>query len=266
MNILERIAAHKKIEVAENKEIMPVSALELLPHFQRKCLSLSQNLRNSSAGIIAEFKRRSPSHPEINLKARVEDILPEYEKAGAAGISVLTDEEFFGGSSEDLLEARELVKIPLLRKDFIIDEYQIFEAKALGADVILLIAAILSRKEIERFSRTAKDLGLEVLLEVHNEEELEKSIMPGLDMIGVNNRNLKTFEVDLNISKNLAEKIPSEFVKVSESGISETASILELQKSGFQGFLIGGNFMATANPGKSASEFFSELHQKSLQQ
>lgn len=266
MNILEKIAAHKRQEVAENKEDMPLAALELLPHFHRNCFSLSQRLKNSSAGIIAEFKRRSPSHPQINLEAKVENIIPEYEKAGAAGISVLTDEEFFGGTSEDLLEARELVNIPLLRKDFIIDEYQIFEAKALGADVILLIAAILSRKEIKILSETAKSLGLEVLLEVHNEEELEKSLMQSLDMIGVNNRNLRTFEVDLGTSKKLAEKIPSEFVKVSESGISSTAAILELQKSGFQGFLIGGNFMTSPDPGKSASEFFSELHQKSLQQ
>ena len=266
MNILQKIGAHKKLEVEENKEEMPIEALELLPHFQRKCLSLSQNLKDSPSGIITEFKRRSPSHPQINLEAQVENIIPEYVKAGAAGISVLTDEEFFGGHSEDLLEARELVSIPLLRKDFIVNEYQIYEAKALGADVILLIAAILSRKQIKQFSETAKDLGLEVLLEVHNEEELEKSLMPNLDMIGVNNRNLKTFEVDLNISKNLAEKIPSEFVKVSESGISSTSSILELQKSGFKGFLIGGNFMATADPGKSALEFFKELHQKIQQQ
>ena len=259
MNILEKIAAHKRVEITEAKEEVPVETLELLPHFKRKCFSLKEKLKNSSSGIIAEFKRRSPSHPEINLKADVEEVTAGYEKAGASGISVLTDEEFFGGSMDDLMLARETVKIPLLRKDFIIDEYQIFEAKAIGADVILLIAAILTRKEIERFTKTAKNLGLEVLLEVHNEEELERSIVPGIDMIGVNNRNLKTFEVDLANSKNLAEKIPSEFVKVSESGISETAAIQELQKFGFQGFLIGGNFMATEDPGQSASEFIHEL-------
>ena len=259
MNILEKIAADKRIEVEERKEIIPVAALELLPHFHRKCLPMSDSIRNSSTGIITEFKRRSPSHPEINLSADVEKITAGYEKAGASGISVLTDEIYFGGTLDDLLLAREVVKIPLLRKDFIIDEYQIFEAKALGADVILLIAALLTRKQIEDFSKRAKSLGLEVLLEVHNQEELEKSLMPSLDLIGVNNRNLKTFEVDLNTSKNLAGKIPSDFIKISESGISETSSILELQKSGFQGFLIGGNFMKTEDPGHNAADFIEQL-------
>ncbi|SDL56272.1 indole-3-glycerol phosphate synthase [Salinimicrobium catena] len=259
MNILEKIAAHKRVEVAESKEEVPLEALELLPHFKRKCISLKERLQQFSTGIIAEFKRRSPSHPEINLEAEVEKIALGYAKAGAAGISVLTDEEFFGGSLDDLMQAREAVNLPLLRKDFIIDEYQIYEAKAAGADVILLIAAILNRNQIARFAKTAKKLGLEVLLEVHNEEELERSLMPNLDMIGVNNRNLKTFEIDLENSKNLAEKIPAEYVKISESGISETVAIKELQKSGFQGFLIGGNFMATNDPGKSAAEFIKEL-------
>ena len=259
MNILDKIAAHKRLEVAEKKEEMPLEILQSLPLFSRKCLSLAGNLRKSPAGIIAEFKRRSPSHPHLNPDADVQKITAAYENAGATGISVLTDAEFFGGSEDDLAVARETVKIPILRKDFMIDEYQIYEAKALGADVILLIAALLSPKQIEKFSKTAKDLGLEVLLEVHNEEELERSIMPTIDMIGVNNRNLKTFEVDLNTSKRLAEKIPSDFVKVSESGISQAASILELQKSGFQGFLIGGNFMGTDDPSKAAADFFEQL-------
>ena len=262
MNILEKIAAHKRVEIAEAKEEVPVEALELLPHFKRKCISLKENLKNSSSGIIAEFKRRSPSHPEINLEADVEKITSGYEKAGASGISVLTDEEFFGGSMDDLMLARETVKIPLLRKDFIIDEYQIYEAKAIGADVILLIAAMLKPAEIKKFSVLAKKLGMEVLLEVHNEEELKNNLFDTVDIIGVNNRNLKTFEVDLANSKNLAEKIPSEFVKISESGISQTAAIKELQKYGFQGFLIGGNFMATEDPGKSALEFIQELESK----
>jgi indole-3-glycerol phosphate synthase len=259
MNILEKIAAHKRVELAERKEEVPVETLKLLPHFNRKCISLKEKLQHSSTGIIAEFKRRSPSHPEINLQAEVEKITAGYENAGAAGISVLTDAEFFGGSLEDLMQARETVKLPLLRKDFIIDEYQIYEAKAAGADVILLIAALLDQNRIESFAKTAKSLGLEVLLEVHNEEELENSIMPELDMIGVNNRNLKTFDIDLENSKKLAEKIPAEFVKISESGISETAAIKELQKCGFKGFLIGGNFMATDDPGKNATEFIKEL-------
>ena len=259
MNILDKIAADKNIEVEQRKELLPVETLQLLPHYSRKCLSLKDNLKNSSTGIITEFKRRSPSLPELNLKAEVKTITAAYEEAGASGISVLTDEKYFWGTVDDLLQAREIVNVPLLRKDFIIDEYQIYEAKAIGADVILLIAALLSRNQIRELSEKAKELGLEVLLEVHNEEELEKSIMPSLDMIGVNNRNLKTFKVDLDLSKRLAEKIPSEFVKVSESGISETSAILELQKSGFQGFLIGGNFMKTEDPGANAKKFFAEL-------
>ncbi|MFD0976298.1 indole-3-glycerol phosphate synthase TrpC [Salinimicrobium gaetbulicola] len=259
MNILDKIAAHKREEVELRKEEVPVEMLALLPHFERKCVSMSENLKKSSTGIIAEFKRRSPSHPEINLDADAKEITTGYEQAGASALSVLTDEEFFGGSMDDLMLAREAVKLPLLRKDFIIDEYQIYEAKAIGADAILLIAAILDRKEIEDFSGTAKKLGLEVLLEVHNEEELERSIMPGIDMIGVNNRDLKTFEVDLENSKKLAANIPDEFVKISESGINDTAAIKDLQKYGFQGFLIGGNFMATNDPGKSATDFINEL-------
>lgn len=262
MNILDKIAAHKKQEVAISKEEVPVESLQLLPHYRRKCISLKKNLQNSSTGIIAEFKRRSPSHPEINLNAEVGEIAAGYEKAGASGISVLTDQEFFGGSLDDLAFARETVKLPLLRKDFVIDEYQIIEAKAMGADVILLIAAMLKPAEVKKFSQLAKKLGLEVLLEVHNEEELKNNIFDTVDIIGVNNRNLKTFEVDLRFSKDLAEKIPDKYVKISESGIENTAAILELQKSGFKGFLIGGNFMKTEDPGKSAAEFIQELKAK----
>lgn len=262
MNILDKIAAHKRQEVDFLKEEVPVATLQMLPHYTRKCISLTENLQNSKTGIISEFKRRSPSHPEINLDADVAEITSGYEKAGTSGISVLTDEEFFGGSLDDLAVARETVSLPLLRKDFIVDEYQLTEAKAMGADVILLIAAILTPKEIEKFSKKAKELGLEVLLEVHNEEELKNALFDTIDMIGVNNRNLKTFDVSLEISKDLAEKIPSEYVKISESGISNTAAVLELQKSGFQGFLIGGNFMKSQDPGASAAAFISELKSK----
>lgn len=260
MNILDKIAARKREEVEFLKEEVPVETLQMLPHFKRKCISLKENLKISSTGIISEFKRRSPSHPEINLNADVAEVTKAYEQAGASGISVLTDEEFFGGSLDDLAVARDSVKLPLLRKDFTIDEYQLYEAKAMGADVILLIAAMLSPKEVKKFSKTAKELGLEVLLEVHNEEELKNNIFDTVDLIGVNNRNLKTFEVDLQTSKNLAEKIPSQFVKISESGISDTTAILELKKSGFGGFLIGGNFMKTEDPGQSAAEFIRELN------
>jgi indole-3-glycerol phosphate synthase len=176
------------------------------------------------------------------------------------GISVLTDMKYFGGTLEDLVLARASTDIPLLRKEFIIDEYQILEAKAHGADLILLIASVLTRTEIERFSKCAKNLGLEVLLEIHNEQELEKSVMPSLDMIGVNNRNLATFEVSLDNSKRLSALIPSEFVKISESGITSVEDIMDLESYGFKGFLIGENFMKTDNAGKAAEDFIQKLN------
>lgn len=174
-------------------------------------------------------------------------------------MSILTDEIYFGGTLDDLITGRQSCELPLLRKDFIIDPYQIIEAKAFGADVILLVAAILTKNEIKQFSELAKELNLEVLLEVHNEEELQKSLTPNLDMIGVNNRNLKTFEVNLNNSKRLSELIPNDFVKISESGISSITTIKELQTFGYKGFLIGENFMKTENPGKSAHKFIKDL-------
>ena len=259
MNILEKIAADKKVEVDEKKKQIPAKSLESLPGFKKECLSLSEALKESQTGIISEFKRKSPSVPEMNPEADVKEIVTAYEKAGASGISVLTDERYFGGTVDDLFVAREQVKIPILRKDFMIDEYQILESKAIGADVILLIAALLSADQIKSFSETAKNLGLDVLLEVHNEEELQRSLFPSIDMVGVNNRNLKTFKVDIGISKQLSEKIPADFVKVSESGINNTAAIKELQKYGYQGFLIGGNFMSTEDPGKSAQTFIRKL-------
>jgi indole-3-glycerol phosphate synthase len=233
--------------------------LEASVFFEKQTISLSHNLRNSNSGIIAEHKRRSPSKAEINYGFTVEEVVKGYETAGACGISVLTDGKYFGGSLDDLLLARATVNIPLLRKEFIVDEYQILEAKAHGADLILLIAAVLSREEIKSLSEFAHRLELEVLLEVHNQEELEKSIMPSLDMIGVNNRNLKTFEVSLDFSKELAGQIPNEFVKVSESGISSIEAITELKPYGYQGFLIGENFMKTANAGQAAKEFISKI-------
>ena len=174
----------------------------------------------------------------------------------------MTDAKYFGGSLDDLILARASVKIPLLRKEFIIDEYQILEAKAHGADFILLIAAVLTRNEIDNLSKFAKSLALEVLLEVHNLEELQKSIFPTIDMIGVNNRNLQTFEVNIEYSKKLAKEIPNEFVKISESGLTSFKEIKELQSYGFQGFLIGENFMKTDNPGKACEEFVSTLTPK----
>ena len=259
MNILDKIVIDKRKEVELRKSLIPMSQLEQSILFERTTVSLANNLRNSKSGVIAEHKRRSPSKSVINNALNVQDVAKGYEDAGVCGMSVLTDGKYFGGSLDDLLTARASCNLPLLRKEFIIDEYQILEAKAYGADVILLIAAILTRDEIKQFSELAKSLNLDVLLEVHNEEELHKSIMPSLDMLGVNNRNLKTFEVSLDTSKNLSNLIPNDFVKVSESGISNIEAIKELQPYGYQGFLIGENFMKTENPGKSATEFINLL-------
>ncbi|WP_300027643.1 indole-3-glycerol phosphate synthase TrpC [uncultured Maribacter sp.] len=259
MNILDKIVADKRKEVNLKKSIIPVSQHEASVLFERKTISLAQALKNSDTGIISEFKRRSPSKESINQNANVGQVAKGYKKAGVCGMSVLTDIKYFGGSIEDLVLARASVQLPLLRKEFIISEYQIIEAKAYGADVILLIAAILTEQEIKTYSELAKSLGLDVLLEVHNEEELHKSIMPSLDMLGVNNRNLKTFEVSLDTSKSLSKLIPDDFVKVSESGISSVDAIKELKPYGYEGFLIGENFMKTENPSKSAIEFIKNL-------
>ena len=259
MDILSRIIADKRREVALKKSIIPISQLENSVLFNSRTNSLSKLLKNSTSGIIAEHKRKSPSKQTINSSFTVEEVVKGYQNAGVCGISVLTDMKYFGGSLEDLALARASVTIPLLRKEFIIDEYQLLEAKANGADVILLIAAVLTRQEIKHLSEFAQSLGLEVLLEVHNEEELYKAIMPSLNMIGVNNRNLKTFDVNLNYSKELANFIPKEFVKVSESGISNTLDVKELQAFGYQGFLIGENFMKTENVGLAAKKFIKQL-------
>lgn len=259
MDILQKIIADKRREVELKKSIIPVSQLESSVLFNSRTNSLSKLLQNSASGIIAEHKRKSPSKHIINSSFTVEEVVKGYQNAGVCGISVLTDMKYFGGSLDDLLLARASVTIPLLRKEFIIDEYQILEAKAHGADVILLIAAVLTRQEIKYLSEFAQSLGLEVLLEVHNEEELFKAIMPSLNMIGVNNRNLKTFEVNLSYSIELANFIPKEFVKISESGISNINDVKELQQYGFQGFLIGESFMKKENAGLAANKFIKQL-------
>jgi indole-3-glycerol phosphate synthase len=259
MNILDKIVADKRTEVDLRKSLIPIKQLENSVLFERNTISLTNKLQQSQSGIIAEHKRRSPSKLVINQNLNVFDVAKGYENAGVCGMSVLTDGKYFGGSLDDLLTARSSCNLPLLRKEFIIDEYQLLEAKAFGADVILLIAAILTREEIKQFSEFAKRINLEVLLEVHNEEELLKSIMPSLDMLGVNNRNLKNFAVSLETSKKLSALIPNDFVKVSESGISTIEAIKELQPYGYKGFLIGENFMKTANAGESAKQFIKAL-------
>jgi len=259
-NILNLIVADKRLEVGLRKQLIPIKQLEESVLFERQSPSLSKRLLNSTSGLITEHKRRSPSKNCINQNFNTQDVAKGYESAGACGMSVLTDMKYFGGSLEDLLTSRASSEMPLIRKEFIIDTYQIIEAKAYGADVILLIASILSRNQIQVFSTLAQRLGMEVLLEVHNENELNKSIMPSLNMIGVNNRNLKTFEVNLETSKILSKLIPDEFVKISESGIRLVEDIKCLQTYGYKGFLIGENFMKTENPGASAAAFIKQLN------
>lgn len=259
MSILNKIITDKKREVLLKKTLVSFAQLENSKLFGSRTVSLSKNLRASTSGIIAEHKRRSPSKGEINYNYSVEEVTKAYESAGACGISVLTDGKYFGGSLDDLLLARACVNVPLLRKEFIIDEYQILEAKAHGADAILLIAAVLTRNEIKKLSEFAQSLALEVLLEVHNLEEIEKSILPSLDMIGVNNRNLNTFEVSTTTSQELATHIPNDFVKVSESGIHALDTIIQLKSFGYQGFLIGENFMKTTNIAQSTKQFIQQI-------
>ena len=259
MNILDKIVIDKRKEIALRKNLIPLKQLETSVLFERSTISLSEGLKKSTSGIIAEHKRRSPSKAVINQNLNVQDVAKGYEDAGVCGMSVLTDGKYFGGSLDDLLLARASCDLSLLRKEFIIDTYQILEAKAYGADVILLIAAILTKEEIKQFSELAKSLDLDVLLEVHNLEELQKSIMPTIDMLGVNNRNLKTFEVSLETSKTLSNHIPDDFIKVSESGISSIEAIKEWQPYGYKGFLIGEKFMKTDNPGESATKFIKDL-------
>ncbi len=262
MDILEKIVAHKRQEVGDRKVVHPIVGLEKMLLFGRETVSMVEHLRRPDrAGIIAEFKRKSPSKGVINSTASVAEVTAGYAQAGASGLSVLTDTEFFGGSSADLIEARKHNVCPILRKDFIIDEYQIVEAKSIGADMILLIARILTKEEIDRFAKLANQLGMEVLLEIHNEEELAK-ISPNVQIVGVNNRNLATFETTINTSKHLAEKIPNEFLKISESGIHSTEVIEELRSFGFEGFLIGERFMQSARPDQACRQFIQTIKPK----
>lgn len=259
MNILEQIVADKRKEVALKKQVIPLSQLERSVLFGRKIISLSERLRGSKSGIIAEHKRRSPSKQVINHSLNCFDVAKIYETAGASGMSVLTDGKYFGGSLDDLLVARASCNLPLLRKEFVIDTYQIYEAKAYGADAILLIVNVLNKEEIRSFIEVAKHLHLEVLLEVHSLEELELGLEADVEMIGVNNRDLRTFEVSIQNSKKLSSFIPEKVVKVSESGISTTDNIKELRNYGYQGFLIGERFMANEDIAVATKSFIARL-------
>lgn len=263
MNILDTIIAHKKNEVAGRKAITPVSSLEQTPGFQRECYDLAKFLQDPQrTGIIAEFKRRSPSKGLINGQADVAMVTAAYASNGASAISVLTDGEFFGGASADLEAAREN-RIPILRKDFIIDEYQLVESRSMGADVILLIAACLSAGEVKTLAKTAQSLGLSVLLELHDETELEH-VNEFTPIVGINNRNLKTFAVDINRSLAMAAQLPPGVIKVAESGIDNVENIKIFKNHGFQGFLIGELFMKAEDPSKRFAEFVKELRASSI--
>ncbi len=259
MDILEKIIAYKKTEVAEKSSFIPQKLLEKSIYFESKAVSMKKYLTNQEkSGIVAEFKRKSPSKGSINVIASVEKTSIGYMQAGAAALSILTDKEFFGGSNEDLIAARKFNFCPILRKDFIVSEYQIIEAKSIGADCILLIAAALDSQRLRELAVFAKSLGLEVLMEVHDEEELESHLNEHLDLVGVNNRSLKTFEVSLEASFGLVDKIPNQFVKISESGISAPETLIQLKKAGFDGFLIGENFMKSSRPHQAAYNFINE--------
>jgi len=261
MNILDKIIAQKQIEVAAKKLQIPIADLEQMKYFKAETLSLYTFLLDpAKTGIIAEFKRKSPSKGVINDQATVEEVTMAYAKYGASGISVLTDMEFFGGSLNDLLAAT-INEVPLLRKDFMIDEYQLIEAKAHGAEVILLIAACLTPGKVKSMAATAKSLGLEVLLEIHNEQELEH-ICDSIDLVGVNNRNLKTFEVSIDTSLALIKLIPTNKLAIAESGISNVDTIVTLRQAGFKGFLIGENFMKQASPSIAFADFVHQLKAK----
>jgi indole-3-glycerol phosphate synthase len=254
MNILEEIIKFKKKEVDERKTKTSVHQLESSGFFERKTLSLKSFVSDRKrSGIIAEFKRRSPSKGVINNRSAVAEVTGAYALHGASGLSVLTDQKYFGGSPEDLIAAR-INPVPVLRKDFTIDEYQVIEAKAIGADVILLIAACLTPSEVKSLARTAKDLELEVLLELHDENEVDH-ICDEVDLIGVNNRNLKTFSVDLDQSIRLAEKIGHGKLKIAESGIHDHQTIHHLRQNGFDGFLMGEYFMKQEDPGAAFKNF-----------
>ncbi|MFC2114876.1 indole-3-glycerol phosphate synthase TrpC [Bacteroidota bacterium] len=258
-NILERIIADKKLEVRQRMVETPVGNLEKSPYFKRVPLSLKESLiKKESSGIIAEFKRMSPSAGRIHKNADPVDITRGYVNAGATAISVLTDGKYFAGTRDDLMRAREVNQCPILRKDFMIDEYQVLETKAIGADAILLIASILDNSSIRMLAEMAHSVGLEVLLEIHEISELV-CLNEWIDLVGVNNRNLKIMECDVETSISMAGMIPDEFMKISESGIHDPETINYLKKLGYKGFLIGEYFMKQEDPVKACRKFIEKI-------
>jgi indole-3-glycerol phosphate synthase len=266
MTVLEEIIAYKNGEVTERKELVPVRLLEKSIHFEVPTVSLKAYLqREDRQGIIAEIKRKSPSNPEINPNVNVEKTSIGYMQAGASALSILTDSHFFGGSNEDLETARRFNFCPILRKDFIVDEYQVIEAKSIGADAILLIAAALTPREIKTLSDLARKLGLEVLIEFHDEHELKQDILDCASVVGINNRNLKTMKVSLEQSEHMRSFIPDGCVSISESGIKSPDDVIKLKAMGYDGFLIGELFMRSTRPGRSCMKFIDELQKTEVQ-
>ena len=260
-DILKEIVAHKKREVADQKMLVPTALLEKSIYFETPVVSMRKYLtRPDKSGIIAEFKRRSPSKGDIQPYAKVESVSIGYMQAGSSALSVLTDQKYFGGSNRDLTEARKFNFCPILRKDFIIDEYQIIEARSIGADTVLLIAECLTSKQVADLASLGKSLGMEVLLEVHSPRQLDK-VCPDVDLVGVNNRDLTTFTTSVQTSLDMADQIPREFVRISESGISHPETIGALREAGYEGFLIGEHFMSSPHPAQTCAKFITSLRQ-----
>lgn len=259
MTKLDEINSYKRQEISEQKLLISLSELRDRAAYHKPLPSFKEFLLSpEKSGIVAEHKRQSPSKGVINDRANLETVVKGYETAGASAISVLTDQKYFGGSLMDLAKASELVSVPVLRKDFMLESYQLHEARAYGAAVVLLIAASLSQSEVDELAHEAHELGMEVLFEIHTEKELEK-ISEHVDVVGVNNRNLKTFTVDLEHSIQLLEKIPDGYIKISESGLSHPEIVKMLRLKGFQGFLMGENFMKEDNPGEACRRFIKEI-------
>ncbi|ANF53026.1 indole-3-glycerol phosphate synthase [Chryseobacterium glaciei] len=257
MTILDKIVKRKREEITVSKSKICIEELKDSQFFGRKTLSLKESIKNKS-GVIAEFKRQSPSKGIINDQVSPLEVVSAYEKFGASGISILTDKDFFGGSFEDILSVRNHINIPILRKDFMVDEYQFYEAKSIGADVILLIASCLSANQVQEFTELSHELGLEVLLEIHTEEELNH-FNPKIDLVGINNRNLKDFKVDLQHSVNLKNLLPKDVLSIAESGIYTIEDFNYLKEKGFDGFLMGEYFMKNKNPANTFEEFIKTI-------
>ena len=257
MTILDKIVEQKKLEIETSKKKFSVANFSDFEFYNRNTISLKKSIKEKS-GIIAEFKRKSPSKGQISTIENPLDVISHYQNFGASGISILTDSEFFGGNLKDVSSVRNQISIPILRKDFMVDEYQFYEAKANGADVILLIAACLSPQQVEEFTHLAHELNLEVLLEIHCEEEL-MHINNDIDLVGINNRNLKDFKVDLQHSVNLKNALPNNKLSIAESGIYSEEDFLFLKNKGFNGFLMGEYFMKNENPGKQFQNFVQSV-------